>query len=114
MLRRQAVVSNLPNTYGDWERQQLMSSPVGSHLFDGQTLAAVEQRELESSQRFLVSQLAHGLAFAGWGTSARAGRAVGDGPRSWQLVAPPLAPSPPAPFARVFFHDRSTGRQGAR
>ncbi|MPC48382.1 hypothetical protein E2C01_042154 [Portunus trituberculatus] len=56
MLRRQAVVRNLPNTYGDQERRQLRSSSVGPHLFDGQTLAAVEQWELESSQQSLVSQ----------------------------------------------------------
>ncbi|MPC46441.1 hypothetical protein E2C01_040161 [Portunus trituberculatus] len=55
MLCRQAVVRNLPDTYGDQERQQLMASPVGSHLFDGQTLAVVEQRERESSQLSLVS-----------------------------------------------------------
>ncbi|MPC78146.1 hypothetical protein E2C01_072628 [Portunus trituberculatus] len=37
MLRRQAV--------SDRERRKLKSSPIGSHLIDGRTLAAVEQRE---------------------------------------------------------------------
>ncbi|MPC60565.1 hypothetical protein E2C01_054614 [Portunus trituberculatus] len=90
MLRRQAVVRNLLNTYSDRERQQLMSSPIGSHLFD-----VVEQRELESSQRSLVSQIAHGLASTAWGVRAKAGRAVGS--RCLAPVAPPLVLPSPAP-----------------
>ncbi|MPC65050.1 hypothetical protein E2C01_059174 [Portunus trituberculatus] len=92
--RRQAVVRNLPNTYGDWERRQLMSSPVGSHLFDGQTLAVVEQRELESSQRSLVSQIACGLSSTAQGIRAKADHAIGS--RCLAPVVPPSVPPPPA------------------
>ena len=48
-----------------------MSSLMGQFLFDGQTLAAVEQREQDSSQRVLVSQIARGLAFTGRGARVR-------------------------------------------
>ena len=47
-----------------------MSSPMGQFLFDGQTLAAVEQREQDSSQRAFVSQIAHGLAFTSRGAGS--------------------------------------------
>ena len=65
MLRRQAVVGCLPRTYGDRDRRQLLSSPMGPWLFDAQTLVAAEQREQDSAQRSLVSHLARGLASAG-------------------------------------------------
>ena len=68
MLRRQAVVGCLPKTYGDREKRQLLSSPIGQFLFDGQALAAVEQREQDAAQRALVSQLARGLAATGRGS----------------------------------------------
>ena len=55
------MVGCLPKTYSDRERRQLMSSSMGQFLFDGQTLAVVEQREQDSSQRALVSQIARGL-----------------------------------------------------
>ncbi|MPC60538.1 hypothetical protein E2C01_054586 [Portunus trituberculatus] len=86
---------NLPTTYGDRERWQLMSSPVGPHLFDGHTLAAMEQRELESSQRSLVSQIAHGLASSAQGVRAKAVGAIGS--RHLAQVASPLVLPPPAP-----------------
>ncbi|MPC77476.1 hypothetical protein E2C01_071930 [Portunus trituberculatus] len=109
MLCRQTVVRNLPNTYSDLMRWQLMSSLVGSHLFDGQTLAAMEQRELESSQRSLVSQIARGLAFTAQGVRAKAGRAVG----FRHLV--PVAPKASASFhSRGFFCGCSRGRRGFR
>ena len=87
-----------------------------SHLFDGQTLTAVEQRELESSQRSLVSQIARGLASTGQGFRAQAGRAVGS--RRLSLVAAPSVP--PAPKvsgsfrSRRFFRGRPRGRRGSR
>ncbi|MPC97306.1 hypothetical protein E2C01_092616 [Portunus trituberculatus] len=46
MLHKPAVVRNLPNTYGDRERQQLMSSPIGSHLFDAQGIRAKAGRAI--------------------------------------------------------------------
>ena len=48
-----------------------MSSPMGQFLFDDQMLAAVEQREQDSSQQALVSQIARGLAFTGHGARIR-------------------------------------------
>ena len=122
MLRRQSVVNTLPRTYGDRERRQLMASPVGSHLFDVPTLATVEQRELESSQRSLVTQLARGLASSGRGSSVRPRRPLSGGLRSRQL-APVTSPSGPPPSASVsggsfrsrgFFRGRSRGRKGSR
>ncbi|XP_045135585.1 uncharacterized protein LOC123518685 [Portunus trituberculatus] len=116
MLHRQAVVRNLPNTYGDWERRQLMSSPVGSHLFDGQTLAVVEQRELESSQRSLVSQIACGLSSTAQGIRAKADHAIGS--RCLAPVVPPSVPPPPALkvsgsfCSRRIFCGHSRGRRG--
>ena len=101
MLRRQVVVRNLPSSHGDRERRHLMASPPGSHLFDAQTLAAVEQRELESSQRALVSQIARGLASTGRGVRAKAVRAVGS--RRLAPLAPPSVPLPPASMASGSF-----------
>ncbi|MPC75512.1 hypothetical protein E2C01_069902 [Portunus trituberculatus] len=95
-----------------------MSSPVGSHLFDSQTLAAVEQRELESSQQSLVSQIACGLASTAQGVRVKAGCAIGS--QHLALVAPPSVPPPPAPKAsgsfrpQGFFRGHSRGRQGSR
>ncbi|MPC49988.1 hypothetical protein E2C01_043806 [Portunus trituberculatus] len=116
--RRQAVVRNLPNTYGDWERRQLMSSPIGPHLFDGQTLATVEQRELESLQRSLVSQIARGLASSAQGVRAKASGAVGSRrlvPAALPLVLPPPALKVSGFFrSRGIFRGRSRGCWGSR
>ncbi|MPC48200.1 hypothetical protein E2C01_041970 [Portunus trituberculatus] len=76
-------------------------APFSDELFrfvenkDLSTLAVVEQRELESSQRSLVSQIARGLASSARGVRAKAGGAVGS--RRLAPVASPLVPSPPAP-----------------
>ncbi|MPC51024.1 hypothetical protein E2C01_044862 [Portunus trituberculatus] len=97
MLCRQAVVRNLPNTYSNQERRQLMSSPIGFHLFDGQNLAAVEQRGLESLQWSLISQITHGLASTAQGVRTKTGRAVGS--RHLALFRPLLLPRRVVPFA---------------
>ncbi|MPC56909.1 hypothetical protein E2C01_050875 [Portunus trituberculatus] len=112
MFHRQAGVRNLPNTYGDRERRQLMSSPVGFHLFGSQTLAAVEQRELESSQWSLVSQIASGLASTAQGVRAKAGYAIGSRPTPCTGCAS-FGSAPPAPkvsgsfCSQGFFHGKS-------
>ncbi|MPC56161.1 hypothetical protein E2C01_050114 [Portunus trituberculatus] len=59
------------------------------------TLAAVKQKELESLQRSLISQIARGLASTAQGVRAKAGRAIGS--QRLVPVAPPSVPPPPAP-----------------
>ena len=71
LLRRQSMVGCLSKTYGVRERRQLISSPMSQFIFNGQTPVAVEQREQDSSQRALVSQIARGLAFTGHGAGVR-------------------------------------------
>ena len=104
LLRQQSMVGCLPKTYGDRERRQLLTSPMGQFLFDGEMLAEVEQREQDSSQRALVSQIARGLAFSGHGTRVSTRSASGsshhsrEAPQTFPSSVPPLpAPRPSCP-----------------
>ncbi|MPC60432.1 hypothetical protein E2C01_054476 [Portunus trituberculatus] len=97
-------------------------SPLGSDpsvvAGSSRTLAAVEQRELVSSQRSLVSQIVCGLASKARDIRAKAGHAVGS--RHNVSVAPPSVPPRPAPLvsgffrSRGFFRGRSRGHRGFR
>ena len=77
---------------------------MGQFLFDGEMLAEVEQREQDSSQRALVSQIARGLAFSGRGTRVSTRSASGsshhsrEAPQTFPSSVPPLpAPRPSCP-----------------
>lgn len=75
-----------------------MASPMGRFLFNDKTLAAVEKREQDSLQLALVTQIAHGLASSGHGSSVRAGSSCGGSSHSWEFTpaTPSPVPSPPA------------------
>ncbi|MPC48802.1 hypothetical protein E2C01_042585 [Portunus trituberculatus] len=95
-----------------------ISNPASAKFVLPRRLAVVEQRELESLQRSLVSQIACGLASTAQGVRAKAGRAVCS--RCLALVVPPSVPPPPAPKMSCSFHSRgifrgcSRGLQGSR